>query len=133
MIMLAGVLPTVNGQIVRELQQIPTFNVDIWIATAIVNLSNSNLYRVLYSFGFGASVIGEILPVNRKLLALTGEIEIGGGAPHAMTLSASIFDVIDMVYSTELSFEVAKRIRDPHRFPFVQARDVPIERNKLIM
>lgn len=53
------------------------FNAKNRIMMAIVNIPNSNLCRVLYGFGFGASGIGVISSVDGKVLALTGVEKLG--------------------------------------------------------
>ena len=57
----------------NPVRSLATFKADTRFQTAVVNLPNSNLCRVLYGFDFGVSGIGETSAIDGKVLALSDE------------------------------------------------------------
>ena len=69
-----------------------TLHVEIRPLAAMLSLPDSNLVRIVYSLGFGASGIGDSSSTDGKFLALSGEGRVAIGSPQVFTLPSSLIN-----------------------------------------
>ena len=107
-----GQLPAATGNLAKEVNKIPikdqkelTTSVQTFLLdpesnltqlnsenrpyTALINVPHSNIIRVIYGLGYGASGIGETSPIDNKILAMSGEGDATLGVPPTLTLPNS--------------------------------------------
>jgi len=70
-----------------------TLNAETRPLAAMLSLPDSNLVRLVYSLGYGASGIGDSSPTDRKFLVLSGEGGAAIGSPQVFTLPSTITDI----------------------------------------
>ena len=110
-----GALPAADGEVTRQFAKTPlaeqieftakvytflrdpasnplTLNAESRPLAAMLSLPNSDLVRIVYSLGFGASGIGNSSPTDRKFLTLSGEGRVAIGSPQVFMLPSSLIN-----------------------------------------
>ena len=111
-----GALPAADGEVARQFAKTPpaeqieftakvytflrdpasntlTLNAESRPLATMLSLPDStNLVRIVYSLGFGASGIGYSSPTDIKFLALSGEGGVAIGSPQVFTLPSSLIN-----------------------------------------
>ena len=136
-----GQLPAASGNLAKEFDKIPiedqktlttsvlTFlldpnsnltqlNAENRPYTALVNIPHSNIIRVIYGLGYGASGIGETSPIDNKILAMSGEGDATLGVPPTITFPNSAREIVSLRTPTdaELKEALTKTKASWHRF-----------------
>jgi hypothetical protein len=73
-------------------QELLQHNINPSPTTCIVGLPNSHQVRVLHCMGVGASGIGAISPIDRKMLFLHGDGDKDIGPPSLLVLPTSLLE-----------------------------------------
>ena len=137
-IMWDGNLPEAHGKIAQAFATIPintqltnasslfTFlqqespvlsklNTDTTLFTALVNIPDSDLIKVIYAMGQGTSGICDTSEIDGKLLTITGDPD-GSQCPEVLAFPDTIIDSHDMVCPPDQDFKVKLAI-DPNSWP----------------